>query len=133
MTDTDPAEPAAPAASCDCGWAPAPFAGGEPSPYLTVGGLRELTEGWPDDRPILISGYEGGLSRVVYACHELVQELGGRPDYLGAFEKPADAQRAATEPPDGPWAVTDPPTSPPTLVGEPIMALVLRRGWPYGA
>jgi hypothetical protein len=108
--------------------APASFAGGEPSPYISVGGLRALLEGWPDDRPVLISGYEGGLSRVVYAAHELVQELAGRPDYLGPFERPAEAQRAATEPPDGPWTDGEPPT----LVGEPITALVLRRGWPYG-
>lgn len=44
----------------------------EPSPYLTVGALRQLLDTWPDDRPVLVGTVAGTVSRVVYSCHESV-------------------------------------------------------------
>jgi hypothetical protein len=55
-----------------------------------------------------------------------VQELSGRPSYLGRFEHPSDAERAVAGEDAAAWAITEPDALP-ELVGEPTVALVLRR------
>ena len=55
-----------------------------------------------------------------------VQELSGRPSYLGRFEHPSDAARAVAGVDAAAWMISEPDPLP-KLVGEPTLALVLRR------
>lgn len=85
--------------------------GDEPSPYLTVGSLRELLAGWPDDRPVMVGGLGGGVARVVYSCHERVHGTGDPGGFETVAQPPAE------------WLEPDPPL--PAPPGE-FTALVLR-------
>ncbi|SIJ95008.1 hypothetical protein [Mycobacteroides abscessus] len=98
-------------------------------PVTTAGELRALLEGVPDDVLILTQGYEGGFTTISSATLHEVQQLDrhGEKDYLGRYELIDEAQRQAAEPPGGsPWnPIYD--FEPPTLLGEPVTALILTR------
>lgn len=98
-------------------------------PVTTVGELRTRLEGVPDALPLLTDAYEGGYTTIASVTVTEVQELNrhGEQDYLGHYELVDGAQRQAAEPPGGsPWnPIAD--FVPPTLVGEPFIALILRR------
>lgn len=83
----------------------------EPSPYLTVGQLRDLLAGWPDDRPVLVGTVAGEVRRVVYSCHENAEVT----DVAGVF-------RTVARPPATYLEMPPPLAAPP---GE-FEALVLR-------
>ena len=83
----------------------------EPSPYLTVGNLRELLREWPDDRPVLGGTVSGEVRRVVYSCHERVQVTDAVAEFRTVARPPAE------------YMELDPPLPAPA---EPFVALVLR-------
>lgn len=62
----------------------------DPSPYLTVGSLRALLDGWPDDRPVMVGGLSGGVSRVMYSCHEEVHGTGEAGRFETVARPPAE-------------------------------------------
>ncbi|KAF0967282.1 hypothetical protein [Gordonia sp. YY1] len=95
-------------------------------PPRTVAELRRLLDQLPGDALILVDGYEAAYSAIATAMLTEVQELSGRPSYLGRFEHPSDAARAVAGVDAAAWVITDPEPLP-KLVGEPTLALVLRR------
>ncbi|WP_202911049.1 hypothetical protein [Mycobacteroides abscessus] len=98
-------------------------------PVTTAGELRALLERVPDDVLILTQGYEGGFTTISSATLHEVQQLDrhGEQDYLSDYETVEEAQRQAAEPPGGsPWNPIE-DFLPPTLVGEPVTALILTR------
>ena len=101
----------------------------EAPPPTTVGELRALLEGVPGEALLLTDAYEGGFTSILAATLIEVQRLDrhGEQDYLGDYETVDEAQRQAAEPPGGsPWnPIHD--FEPPTLIGEPITALILTR------
>lgn len=95
-------------------------------PPTTVGELRRLLDRLPADMPVLVDGYEAAYSPIVIAALAEVQELSGRPSYLGRFEHVAEAVRAVADDGTAAWTIGEPDALP-QLVGEPVVALVLRR------
>lgn len=94
-------------------------------PPTTVADLRILLDRLPGDALVLVDGHEAAYAAIGAACMTEVQELSGRPSYLGRFEHPADAVRAVAGDDAAGWISEPGPL--PQLVGEPAMALVLRR------
>ncbi|SKE69339.1 Uncharacterised protein [Mycobacteroides abscessus subsp. massiliense] len=94
-------------------------------PPTTVDQLRRLLEQLPGDALVLVDGYEAAYASIATAALTEVQELSGRPSYLGRFEHPEDAARAVAGDDAAGWISEPGPL--PQLVGEPVMALVLRR------
>lgn len=94
-------------------------------PPTTVAELRQLLDHLPPEALVLVDGYEAAYAAIGAACMTEVQELSGRPSYLGRFEHPSDAQRAVAGEDAAGW-ISEPDVLP-ELVGEPVMALVLRR------
>ena len=92
----------------------------------TVAELRQLLDQLPPDALVLVDAYEAAYSAVGSATLTEVQELSGRPGYLGRFEHLADAERAVAGENAAAWAISAPGPLP-RRVGEPTMALVLRR------
>ncbi|GAA4394322.1 hypothetical protein [Tsukamurella soli] len=72
----------------------------EPNPFLTVGALRALLEGWPDDRPVMVGDFGGPVRRVLHSCHETVlgdRTVAGLPsEYLQP--EPGELPPLPTEP-----------------------------------
>lgn len=95
-------------------------------PPKTVAELRRLLDQLPPDALVLVDGYEAAYSPIESAALTQVQELSGRPSYLGRFEHPSDAARAIAGEDAAGWMISDPDPLP-KLVGGPVMALVLRR------
>ncbi|OLT79655.1 hypothetical protein BKG58_19695 [Mycobacteroides abscessus subsp. abscessus] len=95
-------------------------------PPTTVADLRRLLDQLPPDALVLVDAYEAAYSPIAAAVITQVQELSNRPSYLGRFEHPADAERAVAGEDAAGWAITEPDALP-ELVGEPTVALVLRR------
>lgn len=95
-------------------------------PPTTIAELRQLLDQLPPDALVLVDGYEAAYSPIAAAVVTEVQELSNRPSYLGRFEHPADATRAVAGEDAAGWVITDPEPLP-ELVGEPRVALVLRR------
>lgn len=95
-------------------------------PPSTVAELRQLLDQLPGDALILVDGYEAAYSAIATAMLTEVQELSGRPSYLGRFEHPSDAARAIAGDDAAGWIISDPEPLP-KLVGDPVVALVLRR------
>lgn len=94
---------------------------------MTVDELRALLAGLPGDMPVLVSGYESGFAAVAHAGVAEVQELdrGADQAYLGRYVTPADAAGEV----DGrgsSWLYMVGGEAP-TLVGEPVTAVVLSR------
>lgn len=95
-------------------------------PPTTVAELRQLLDRLPPDALVLVDGHEAAYSPIATAALTEVQELSGRPAYLGRFEHPVDAERAVAGDDAAGWIVSD--VDPlPKLVGDPVLALVLRR------
>lgn len=94
-------------------------------PPTTVAELRRLLDQLPPDALVLVDAYEAAYSPIAAAVITQVQELSNRPSYLGRFEHPADAARAVAGEDAAGW-ISEPGLLP-ELVGEPVMALVLRR------
>ncbi|GAB5901074.1 hypothetical protein OKHIL_68830 [Mycolicibacterium mageritense] len=94
-------------------------------PPKTVAELRQLLDQLPGDMPVVVDGYEAAYAAIGAAEITQVQELSNRPSYLGRFEHPSDAQRAVAGEDAAGW-ISEPDVLP-ELVGEPVMALVLRR------
>lgn len=88
--------------------------------------MRRLLDQLPPDALVLVDGYEAAYSPISSATLTEVQELSGRPSYLGRFERPVDAARAVAGEDAAGWTVSEPGPLP-ELVGEPVVALVLRR------
>ena len=79
----------------------------------------------PAETLVLVQGYEDGFSPIASISYDSpVQELAGRPYYCGPYEHPDEAARLAAEDPNG-WISME--GGPPTLVGEPMSAIVLFR------
>ena len=95
-------------------------------PPKTVAELRKILDRLPPGMPVLVDAYEAAYSPVDSVMITEVQELSGRPSYLGRFEHVADAMRAVAGEDAAGWVITDPEPLP-ELVGEPVVALVLRR------
>lgn len=95
-------------------------------PPSTVAELRRILDQLPGDMPVLVDAYEAAYSPIESAVLTQVQELSNRPPYLGRFEHLDDAERAVAGEDAAGWVITDPEPLP-ELVGEPIVALVLRR------
>ncbi|WP_170092347.1 hypothetical protein [Mycobacteroides abscessus] len=95
-------------------------------PPSTVAELRRILDQLPPDTLVLVDGYEAAYSPIAAAVITQVQELSGRPSYLGRFEHPSDAMRAVVGDDAAAWVISDPDPLP-KLVGEPTVALVLRR------
>ncbi|MBF6387141.1 hypothetical protein IU444_23730 [Nocardia farcinica] len=94
-------------------------------PPSTVTELRKILDRLPPDALVLVDGYEAAYAAIGAAVIAEVQELSGRPPYLGRFEHPSDAARAIAGEDAAGW-ISEPGLLP-RLVGEPVMALVLRR------
>lgn len=94
-------------------------------PPTTVAELRQLLDQLPGDALILVDGYEAAYAAIATAMLTEVQELSGRPSYLGRFEHPSDAARAVAGVDAAGWISEPGPL--PELVGDPVVALVLRR------
>lgn len=95
-------------------------------PPTTVADLRQLLDQLPPDALVLVDGYEAAYAAIGAAVVTEVVELSNRPPYLGRFEHPSDAARAIAGDDAAGWVITEPEPLP-ELVGEPVMALVLRR------
>ncbi len=95
-------------------------------PPATVAELRRLLDRLPPDMPVLVDAYEAAFSPIATASLIAVQELSGRPSYAGRFEHVADAARTVAGVDAAAWMISEPGPLP-QLVGEPVMALVLRR------
>ncbi|RIU41052.1 hypothetical protein [Mycobacteroides abscessus] len=95
-------------------------------PPTTVAELRRILDQLPGGMPVLVDGYEAAYSPIAAVALTEVQELSDRPSFLGRFEHPGDAARAVAGDDAAAWMVSDP--SPlPKRVGDPMVALVLRR------
>lgn len=95
-------------------------------PPKTVAELRKILDQLPPDALVLVDGYEAAYSPISSATLTEVQELSNRPSYLGRFEHPSDAARAVAGVDAAAWMISEPDPLP-KLVGEPTLALVLRR------
>ncbi|OBK02806.1 hypothetical protein A5637_16250 [Mycolicibacterium fortuitum] len=95
-------------------------------PPKTVAELRRLLDQLPADMPVLVDAYEAAYSQIGAVALTEVQELSGRPPYLGRFEHLADAMRAVAGEDAAGWVISEPDPLP-EPVGEPVVALVLRR------
>lgn len=95
-------------------------------PPATVADLRRLLDQLPGAMPVLVDGHEAAYAAIGTVILTEVQELSGRPAYLGRFEHLADAERAVAGEDAAAWAISDPDPLP-QLVGDPVVALVLRR------
>lgn len=95
-------------------------------PPKTVAELRQLLDQIPGDIPVLVDAYEAAYSQIGAVALTEVQELSNRPSYLGRFDHLDDAARAVAGEDAAGWAIADPGPLP-ELVGEPTVALVLRR------
>ncbi|WP_237155710.1 hypothetical protein [Mycobacteroides abscessus] len=95
-------------------------------PPTTVGQLRQLLDQLTPDTLVLVDAYEAAYAAIGAAVVTEVQELSNRPSYLGRFEHLSDAARAVAGDDAAGWVITEPEPLP-ELVGEPVMALVLRR------
>lgn len=95
-------------------------------PPCTVAELRQLLDQLPPDALVLVDAYEAAYAAIGAAVVTEVQELSNRPSYLGRFEHPDDAARAVAGDDAAAWAISEPGPLP-QRVGEPVMALVLRR------
>ncbi|CPT03358.1 MULTISPECIES: hypothetical protein [Mycobacteriaceae] len=95
-------------------------------PPTTVAELRRILDQLPPDMPVLVDGYEAAYAAIGAVALTEVQELSGRPSYLGRFEHPGDAARAVAGDDAAAWMVSDPGPLP-ERVGDPVVALVLRR------
>jgi hypothetical protein len=100
------------------------------TPPRTVGELRALIEHLPDATPVLTSGYEDYWGSLASVCITQAQELDGLPDYVGRFVTPAEAEHEVAGKGGSGWQFTRDPQQRPTLVGEPVYALILGRGRP---
>ncbi|MCF8612237.1 hypothetical protein L5G28_19025 [Gordonia sp. HY285] len=85
--------------------------------------MRLLLDQLPSDALVLVDGYGAAYAVIGAAVITEVRELSGRPSYLGRFEHLADAARAIAGDDVG-WISEPGPL--PELVGEPVVALVLR-------
>ncbi|ABK65520.1 hypothetical protein [Mycobacterium avium] len=94
-------------------------------PPKTVAELRKILDRLPPGMPVLVDAYEAAYSPVDSVMITEVQELSGRPSYLGRFEHVADAARAVAGVDAAGWISEPGPL--PQRVGEPVVALVLRR------
>lgn len=94
-------------------------------PPTTVADLRQMLDQLPGEALVLVDGYEAAFAAIGTAALTEVQELSGRPSYMGRFEHPADAARAVAGDDAAGWISAPGPL--PELVGEPVVALVLRR------
>lgn len=94
---------------------------------MNVSDLMEILAGADPDAPVLVSGYEGGYTHVSSASVCPMQELdrGDAAAWLGEFASPAVAAAEASPDPNAPFAEMCGP--PPTLVGDPVTALVISR------
>lgn len=90
---------------------------GEP---MTAAQLIEHLHQLPPDTPVLVSGYEGGMTAAGFSTVQAQQlDRHGEMDWLGDFETPEEAARQAAQHADDPWIpIRD--FEPPTLVGEPF-------------
>lgn len=95
-------------------------------PPKTVAELRQLLDQLPPDALVLVDAYEAAYSQIGAVALTEVQELSNRPSYLGRFDHLDDAARAVAGEDAAGWVVTEPDPLP-KLVGEPTVALVLRR------
>lgn len=95
-------------------------------PPTTVAELRQLLDQLPGDALVLVDGHEAAYAAIGAVMVTEVQELSGRPSYLGRFEHPVDAERAVAGDDAAAWVITEPDALP-ELVGDPVVALVLRR------
>lgn len=95
-------------------------------PPTTVAELRRLLDHLPPGMPVLVDGYEAAFAAIGAVVITEVVELSGRPSYMGRFEHPADAARAVAGEDAAAWRITEPGPLP-QRVGEPVVALVLRR------
>ena len=95
-------------------------------PPTTVAELRQLLDHLPGDALVLVDAYEAAYSQIGAVALTEVQELSNRPSYLGRFDHLDDAARAVAGEDAAGWVITDPEPLP-QLVGEPVVALVLRR------
>lgn len=94
-------------------------------PPTTVAELRRLLDQLPGDALVLVDAYEAAYAVIGAVTLTEVQELSGRPSYLGRFEHLADAERAVAGDDAAGWISEPGPL--PERVGEPVLALVLRR------
>lgn len=94
-------------------------------PPKTVAELRWLLDQLPADALVLVDGYEAAYSSIGAVALTAVQELSNRPSYLGRFDHPVDAARAIAGDDAAGWISEPGPL--PELVGELVVALVLRR------
>jgi hypothetical protein len=91
-------------------------------PIRTVGELIQRLQQLPPSTPLLVDGYESGVTRAMLETVE-VQELSGLGGYHGEYQTPREAARQIA---DGDWTLMRDGT-PPAPVGEPVPAAVLRR------
>lgn len=96
-------------------------------PPTTVAGLRRILDQLPPDMPVLVDGYEAAYAAIAAVALTEVQELSGRPSYHGRFEHPGDAARAVAGDDAAAWMVAEADQRLPKRVGDPVVALVLRR------
>lgn len=94
-------------------------------PPTTVAELRRILDQLPGAMPVLVDAYEAAYAAIGAAVITEVQELSGRPAYLGRFEHTGDAARAVAGDDAAGWISAPGPL--PQRVGEPVVALVLRR------
>jgi hypothetical protein len=101
----------------------------ETTPVTTVCELIARLATLPPQTPVLVDGYEDGFSGINSIEVREVLEMAGRLDCYGRFDTTAEARATAAADPSK-WQITDPPVLPPTLVGEPVHAVILRRERP---
>lgn len=95
----------------------------------TVGELVERLRHLPPDTPIITDAYEGGFTTISVLTVTEVQQLDRDEDqaaYRGEYETVAEAQRQSEMSPDDPEIAIG-SIRPPTLVGDPVHAVILRR------
>ena len=92
-------------------------------PVRTVGELVDKLRDIDPAKPLLVSGYEGGYTTAAVDAVDVV-ELSGLPDFYGQFQTTTEADHLIGE--HGPWRLVQGGV-PPTIVGEPVTAMVLIR------